>query len=356
MYWNNGKNGLNYWQHERAGVRSGPLPQSEIMRTIDVRNQTAKPGAASGARPSGRFTLPTDVHEASAGLAGHVPAASTPVSHCAIRPAAGFTLIELLVVIAVIAILAAILLPALAAAKQRAIRIQCMGNLRQLDTAMLGYAYENGDNFPHAQQGYWIWDLDGKAADLMLQANGLAFQKSCYDPGTATRFTDEDNLRLWWWGAAPAGIPTSSTPPWRVLGYAMTLPGTDALLLQYQNPDLRPTQTVQVGPTLYSPEPAVARVLVACATISQGPKDTTTVTPPKASDNRYTYNYVNITTGSYVNAQGIKLNHLSPHLNGLIPAGGNIGMLDGHVEWRKFADMTYRGYDGSNDTCPVYWW
>jgi prepilin-type N-terminal cleavage/methylation domain-containing protein/prepilin-type processing-associated H-X9-DG protein len=73
---------------------------------------------------------------------------TAPVSNRSCQRA--FTLIELFVVIAIIAILAALLLPALSKAKVRAQGIQCMNNSRQLSIAWRLYTEDNSDNLPFA--------------------------------------------------------------------------------------------------------------------------------------------------------------------------------------------------------------
>ena len=64
-----------------------------------------------------------------------------------------FTLIELLVVIAIIAILAGMLLPALARAKESGRRISCVNSLRQLGLSAMMYGEENGDQYPERTSG-----------------------------------------------------------------------------------------------------------------------------------------------------------------------------------------------------------
>jgi prepilin-type N-terminal cleavage/methylation domain-containing protein/prepilin-type processing-associated H-X9-DG protein len=75
------------------------------------------------------------------------PSHTAPLRH-AVGGRRAFTLIELLVVIAIIAILAALLLPVLSAAKEKARRIECINHLRQWTLAFREYADDNDDFIP----------------------------------------------------------------------------------------------------------------------------------------------------------------------------------------------------------------
>jgi prepilin-type N-terminal cleavage/methylation domain-containing protein/prepilin-type processing-associated H-X9-DG protein len=76
-------------------------------------------------------------------------------SIAAIPSRAGFTLIELLVVIAIIAILAAMLLPVLSKAKEKAKSIACVNNNRQIALSFNMYASDNNDFLPPLNTGVW---------------------------------------------------------------------------------------------------------------------------------------------------------------------------------------------------------
>ena len=66
----------------------------------------------------------------------------------------GFTLIELLVVIAIIALLMAILMPALQRAKEQGQRAVCMGTLKQLTLCWIMYADDNDDRLVNGEAGF----------------------------------------------------------------------------------------------------------------------------------------------------------------------------------------------------------
>ena len=111
-----------------------------------------------------------------------------------------FTLIELLVVITVIAILAAFLLPTISSAKEKAKRVQCLSNLRQIGIAMVVYAGENRD-FALAAKRYNPDDL-----------NDVTFVEIALEPPAAqameiARLGTNANTRSIWACPERRGLP-----------------------------------------------------------------------------------------------------------------------------------------------------
>lgn len=238
----------------------------------------------------------------------------------------GFTLIELLIVIAIIAILAAILLPALASARERGMRTTCANNLRQIAVGVIIYAGDNQDYVISCRP------VNGQPVTTMGMYNQHAINQADAVATSTVNIPMTNGLAaspcVWECpelGPGAISLNTGTTPNQWQIGYQY-LGG----VAWWYNPETGGTEIPSASPVKIS---------------TSKPEYTLAADP-----------VVYIPTEGWQGEITFKIPHQRSHTQ--FPDGGNQASISGSVQWHKFEDLYfYNTYEYSgNDSNDRYFY